>query len=191
MILRRSSLNSPASAVAMLLVTAAAALAAGVAPAPPQFVEPADGATVTSPLVIRFRLADAETGAGAMKRMQGPGAEPHVHLVVDSPPAEPGALVPSDGRHRHFMHGERQTTLQLQPGDHTLQLVIAGANHRIGTPPVASERITVHVAAKSAGGAADEVAAERTTEGPTGNLASAGGGDRLPMDHGLPTGARL
>jgi hypothetical protein len=148
MTLRWSSLSAPALCAAMLLATAAPTLAAGVAPAPPQFVEPADGATVASSLVIRFRLADAEMGAGAMKRMQGAGAEPHVHLVVDSPPAEAGAMVPSDGRHRHFMHGERQTTLQLQPGDHTLQLVIAGANHRIGTPPLASERITVHVAAK-------------------------------------------
>jgi hypothetical protein len=170
MTLHWSSVNAPVLCATAFLVTAAATLAAGMAPAPPQFVEPADGATVTGPLVVRFRLADAEMGAGAMKPMPGMAAEPHVHLVVDSPPPEPGAMVPSDGRHRHFLHGERQTILQLPPGDHTLQLVIAGANHRIGTPPVASERITVHVAAKSAArGSAGEVAAERMTQNSDGS----------------------
>jgi Domain of unknown function (DUF4399) len=168
-----SGVIAPVSGAAMLLVTAAAALAASVAPAP-QFVEPADGATVTSPLVIRFRIADAETGPGAMKPMPGMTAAPHVHLIVDSPPPDPGAMVPSDSRHRHFLHGERQTTLPLPPCDHTLQLVIAAANHRIGTPPVASQRITVHIVAKSAArGSAGEVAAGRVTQSPDGILASA------------------
>jgi hypothetical protein len=173
--LRWSRLSVLVPGAALLLLAAAAAITAGAAPAPPQFVEPADGAMVTSPLVIRFRFPDAEMDAGAMKHMQGAGAEPHVHLIVDSPAPEAGAMVPSDGRHRHLMHGERQTTLPLQPGDHTLQLVVAAANHRIGTPPVASERITVHVAAKSAArGGADEVVGERMTPNPAENFASAG-----------------
>ncbi len=136
------------------MLAAVAALAAE-APTPPQFVEPANGAAVTSPLTLRFRLAEeaAHAGAmrgGAMKGMPAMGAAPHVHLIVDAPLPEPGAMVPADGRHRHLMHGERQTVLQLKPGDHTLQLVLAAANHRVGTPPIASEKITVHVIAKKA-----------------------------------------
>src|SRR6266704_2018727 len=140
--LRRSTL---ALGAAMLLGTAAGTLAtaarAAEAPAPPQFVEPANSATVTSPLTLRFRLAEeaAHAGAmrgGAMKGMPAMGAAPHVHLIVDAPLPEPGAMVPADGRHRHLMHGERQTVLQLKPGDHTLQLVLAAANHRVGTPPI-------------------------------------------------------
>ncbi len=119
--LRRSTLVLGA---AIPLGTAAVTLAAE-APAPPQFVEPANGATVTSPLTLRFRLAEEAAGAGAMKGgtmkgMPGMSAAPHVHLIVD------------------------------EPGDHTLQLVLAAANHRVGTPPIASEKITVHVIAKKA-----------------------------------------
>ncbi len=149
--LRRSTLVLGA---AIPLGTAAVTLAAE-APSPPQFVEPANGATVTSPLTLRFRLAEEAAGAGAMKGgtmkgMPGMSAAPHVHLIVDAPLPEPGAMVPADGRHRHLMHGERRTVLQLKPGDHTLQLVLAAANHRVGTPPIASEKITVHVIAKKA-----------------------------------------
>ena len=156
MSLRWPGMSGLLPGAALLLGMAAATLAAAQS-APPQFVAPEDGATVTSPLVIRFRLADADPGAGAMKGMPGMASEPHVHLIIDSPPPEPGATVPADLRHRHMLHGERQTTLVLKQGDHTLQLVIASASHRVGTPPVASPRITVHVVAKSAGGSGEEV----------------------------------
>jgi hypothetical protein len=131
---------------------AAATLAAAttlVPAGPPQFIEPIDGATVKIPLVVRFRVPEAEPAAGAMKGMHGMSGDPDVHLIIDSPLPEPGAMVPADGRHRHLLRGERQTMLQLTPGAHTLQLVLAGANHRVGTPPIASDKITVHVPTKS------------------------------------------
>ena len=43
-------------------------------------------------------------------------------------------------------------TLHLLPGDHSLQLVLAGADHHVGNPPITSVKIIIHVV--SATGAA-------------------------------------
>jgi hypothetical protein len=142
-------IRTTAFATALLVAGAAApgasAEAAGEAP---QFVGLADGQNVTSPLTIRFTTPGAVmTGhdVSGMQGMAGTHAAGHVHLVIDAPTPKPGESVPSDGRHRHLMHGEQKTILQLKPGDHTLQLVLAGADHRVATPVIASERITIHV----------------------------------------------
>jgi hypothetical protein len=69
----------------------------------------------------------------------------HLHLIIDAPLPPAGQMVPMDSRHIHFSHGESQATLHLVPGDHSLQLVLAGADHHVGNPPVASAKIIIHV----------------------------------------------
>jgi Domain of unknown function (DUF4399) len=106
---------------------------------PPSFVDLKDGATVTSPIVVNVSAASQMSG-GAM------GA--HTHLIIDSPLPAAGEMILMDTKHVHLMHGETQTILQLPPGDHTLQLVVGGADHKITTPVLASEKITIHIIPK-------------------------------------------
>ena len=110
----------------------------------PQFTNVKDGDTVSNPVVVRF----TSTGA-TMRHSMGHTATAmplgHLHLIIDAPLPPAGQMVPMDSRHIHFSHGESQATLHLVPGDHSLQLVLAGADHHVGNPPVASAKIIIHV----------------------------------------------
>ena len=117
----------------------------------PQFTNFKDGDTVSNPVVVRF----TSTGA-TMRHSMGHTATTmplgHLHLIIDAPLPPAGQMVPMDSRHIHFSHGESQATLHLVPGDHSLQLVLAGADHHVGNPPITSAKIIIHVV--SATGAA-------------------------------------
>jgi Domain of unknown function (DUF4399) len=69
----------------------------------------------------------------------------HHHLLIDTdlPPAD--QRIPSDRNHLHFGAGETETTLELPPGKHTLQLLLGDANHIPHNPPVYSKKITIVV----------------------------------------------
>jgi hypothetical protein len=53
--------------------------------------------------------------------------------------------IPSDDNHRHFGGGQTETTIELTPGEHSLQLVLGDWSHIPHNPPVTSDRITVTV----------------------------------------------
>ena len=126
--------------LAVFLFAAAPALAVPGEPAdqPPGFVNLKDGDTVTSPGAVKVTQA---TGLAVT-----PGS--HTHLIIDSPLPKPGVMMPMDARHIHLMAGVTEKTLDLAPGDHTLQLVLGGANHQIRQPLLASPLITIHVQPK-------------------------------------------
>jgi len=69
----------------------------------------------------------------------------HHHLLVDTglPPAD--EPVPFDKNHLHFGAGQTETVLELAPGRHTLQLIVADHEHMPHNPPVVSRKITVTV----------------------------------------------
>ena len=46
---------------------------------------------------------------------------------------------------RHFGLGQTETSVELKPGTHTLQLLVADQNHIPHHPVVMSERITITV----------------------------------------------
>ena len=52
---------------------------------------------------------------------------------------------PASAKLIHFGGGQTQTTLELEPGTHTLQLVLGDKNHIPHNPPVVSEKITIMV----------------------------------------------
>ena len=140
--------------LAMLFAVAAAGAAfAQGAPSKPgatvYFANLADGATVSGPVKVLFGLSGMGIAPAGVE-MEGTG---HHHLLVDRPPmgeGEDGAeellyAVPTDDNHRHFGGGQTETTVELAPGKHTLQLVLGDHNHVPHTPPVMSEVITVTV----------------------------------------------
>lgn len=104
-------------------------------------ISPADGETVTSPVTVRFGLRGMGVApAGTDRPMTG-----HHHLLIDTgvPPLD--APVPADANHVHFGGGQTETTIELETGSHTLQLLLADHLHRPHEPPVMSERITITV----------------------------------------------
>jgi hypothetical protein len=78
--------------------------------------------------------------AGVVKENTG-----HHHLLIDvelPPLDEP---IPNDKNHLHFGAGQTETTVQLPPGRHTLQLVMGDAAHIPHNPPCMSKKITISV----------------------------------------------
>jgi len=105
------------------------------------FIDPADGDRVSSPLTVRFGLE----GMGVAPAGQGGDTTGHHHLVIDAPTPPEDRPVPSDAHHRHFGGGQTEAVVELEPGRHTLQLVLGDRNHVPHRPPVVSERITITV----------------------------------------------
>lgn len=105
-------------------------------------ISPTDGATVGREVTVRFGLK----GMGVAPAGVGKEHTGHHHLLVDVADLPlAGQPIPNDEHHRHFGGGQTQTTLQLSPGTHTLQLELGDANHVPFAPPVVSKRITIHV----------------------------------------------
>lgn len=137
---------------AVLLATAGPAFGQGMPAADGAqvyFVELENGATVTAPVTVRFGLSGMGVApAGTEVEMTG-----HHHLLIDRAPMGEGPdgaeewlyPLPADDNHRHFGGGQTEVTLDLPPGQHTLQLVLGDMNHVPHDPPVTSDVITITV----------------------------------------------
>lgn len=130
-----------AAAVQAPIETAAIARTAAPEGARLFFITPADGATVTSPVSIEFGIE----GMSVVKAGDTTPDSGHHHLIVDADLPDFGQPIPADGQHIHFGDGSSSTELQLEPGEHTLQLLLGDHRHIPHEPPVISERITVIV----------------------------------------------
>ncbi|MGB0661076.1 MAG: DUF4399 domain-containing protein [Mangrovicoccus sp.] len=126
----------------------AAPLFAGDTPAPEgaelYFVNLEDGATVSSPVTVIFGLKGMGVApAGTEKDKTG-----HHHILIDREPLAGEELnqpLPADDHHKHFGGGQTETSLELAPGSHSLQLVLGDWSHIPHNPPVTSEMITITV----------------------------------------------
>jgi hypothetical protein len=130
-----------------LAVSLAGVVAAQVkrTPSPPgaeaYFISPKDGETVTGPVTVRFGLKGMGVApAGIAVENAG-----HHHLIIDAelPPLD--APIPADANHVHFGKGQTETTIELKPGKHTLQLLLGDQLHAPHEPAVKSKRITIVV----------------------------------------------
>lgn len=131
----------------MLAGVAVAAPAQERSPAPEgaraYIIAPEDGATVASPVTIRFGLEGMGVApAGVDNPMTG-----HHHLIIDVAPDDMDYTqgVPADDNHIHFGGGQTEVTLDMDPGTHRLWLLLGDANHIPHDPPVRSEVITITV----------------------------------------------
>lgn len=114
-------------------------------PSPPGakvfIIEPKDGTTVTSPVLVKFGITGMEIApAGTDKPNSG-----HHHLIIDSELTDFGSAILKDEHHIHFGKGQTEATVELKPGKHTLQLVLGDKNHIPHDPPVKSEVISITV----------------------------------------------
>ena len=105
-------------------------------------ISPKDGEEVSSPVEVIFGL-------------QGMGIAPaginfpntgHHHLLIDLdqlPDLKSG--IPADAQHLHFGKGQTQALIELDPGEHSLQLLLGDWMHVPHETPVVSEKIKILV----------------------------------------------
>ncbi len=106
------------------------------------FIWPKDGAVMKG-RSFRVLFGLRNTGiapAGTEKDNTG-----HHHLIIDAelPPFD--EEIPADRNHVHFGKGQSETTVELSPGTHTLQLLFADHFHIPHSTPLFSEKITITV----------------------------------------------
>jgi hypothetical protein len=105
-------------------------------------IQPAAGARVKSPVKVVFGLTGMGVAPAGIK-FDNTG---HHHLLVDTElPADLTLPLPATDNIRHFGKGQTETTIELPPGKHTLQLLFADYTHTPFTPNVASKKITITV----------------------------------------------
>ena len=134
-------------ALAALVAFAPLALAQDRTPAPAgaevYIISPKDGATVKSPVVVRFGLKGMGIAPAGVK-FDNTG---HHHLLIDTDaPGDSGLPLPATDKIVHFGKGQTETSIELTPGKHTLQLLLGDQNHVPHNPPVMSKKIEITVA---------------------------------------------
>ena len=104
------------------------------------FVEPKDGATVTSPFKVVFAVKGmAVEPAGEIKADSG-----HHHLLIDLGPMPAGEAIPVDATHLHFGKAQTDAEVTLPPGKYKLTMQYANGAHVSFGPAMASSiNITV------------------------------------------------
>jgi hypothetical protein len=100
-----------------------------------------NGDVVTGPVLVQFGLRSIGVApAGVEKENTG-----HHHLLIDVAEIDVNTSLPMTDNIRHFGGGQTEVRVELKPGMHTLQLLLADHNHIPHHPVVISERITVTV----------------------------------------------
>jgi hypothetical protein len=90
---------------------------------------------------VQFGLSGAGI-APAGTQVEGTG---HHHLLIDDPKVDLTQPMPATDNIKHFGKGQTETSLDLKPGKHTLQLVFADWKHQPFNPSIASDKITITV----------------------------------------------
>lgn len=143
----RNSLFTSVFALALSAASAQMAFANDLlkSPVPPEgaatyIISPQDGAEVTSPVTVVFGLKGMGVAPAGINK-DGTG---HHHLLVDQQELPPLNTVMGNPP-LHFGGGQTETELELEPGEHTLQLILGNYLHVPFNPMVLSEKITITV----------------------------------------------
>ena len=97
----------------------------GLATPSVRFEQPADGATVTSPVEVLM----AATGLVVEPSGEVNEGAGHFHILVDTDFTPAGEAIPDDEQNLHYGKGQTAVTLELEPGEHTLRLQFADGLH--------------------------------------------------------------
>lgn len=133
--------------IALLILATVAAFSSAQAQTPAAenaelyFISPKDGDAVSNPITVRFGLKNMGIAPAGIQ-IENTG---HHHLLIDTDLPSLDLPIINDDQHRHYGLGQTETTLELPPGAHTLQLLLGDFAHMPHSPPVASKRITITV----------------------------------------------
>lgn len=127
-----------------LAIATALVLTAGCASSPVMptqsvsFLQPADGAIVSSPFVVEFGIIGMQVQpAGTMAPDTG-----HHHLLINADDVPAMAVIPLDETHLHFGKGQTQTTVTLKPGKYKLTMQFGNGAHQAYGPAMSQ---SIHV----------------------------------------------
>ena len=124
----RSLIAGAATTTALLLTACASPADPNRAPAfgaGVYFVEPANGAVVSSPFKLRFGIRGMEVKpAGDQVAGQG-----HHHLLINRASQPKGEIIPADDAHIHFGKAQTETEVKLPPGTYKLTMQFADEFH--------------------------------------------------------------
>ena len=105
------------------------------------FINLKNGDVVENPIFIQFGLSGKGVApAGVNKENTG-----HHHLLIDVKDIDLYKPIPSSKNHLHFGGGQTETTLNLEPGNHDLQLILGNWFHVPHSNPLISKKITIEV----------------------------------------------
>ena len=105
-------------------------------------ISPKNGEKVSSPIEVIFGLK----GMGIAPAGVNFPNSGHHHLLInlnELPDLKSG--IPADANHLHFGKGQTQALIELDPGEHTLQLLLGDWMHVPHEVPVVSEKVKIFV----------------------------------------------
>ena len=105
------------------------------------FIEPKDGSINTGTVQIKFGLKNFGV-APAGYNIPNTG---HHHLIIDADLPNLALPIPASKNYVHFGLGQTETIINLEPGTHTLRLLMGNYLHIPHTEPIYSEEITIIV----------------------------------------------
>ena len=128
--------------VAPIVATAEGLVSKAPADAQVYFIEPQDGSVIAGPLKVVFGLENMGVAPAGVDR-DNTG---HHHLLIDvKDMPDMSQPLPASEHVKHFGGGQTETTLDLEPGTHTLQLLVGNYVHVPHQQPVISKKITIEV----------------------------------------------
>ena len=104
-------------------------------------IQPKNGETVEKTFEVVFGIEGMTLApAGTYENNTG-----HHHLIIDAELPALSLPIPASENYVHFGKGQDRTVLTLEPGKHSLQLLLGDGNHVPHQPPLASKKIEVIV----------------------------------------------
>jgi hypothetical protein len=104
-------------------------------------ITPANGEVVSSPITVKFGL-------------QGMGVAPsgvdypdtgHHHLAINRDVTKFDEPLATESDLIHFGGGQTEASIELEPGEYTLQMFLGDQDHVPHDPPVVSAKVTITV----------------------------------------------
>ena len=105
------------------------------------FITPKNDDIVSGEVVVKFGLQNFGVSPAGLN-VNGTG---HHHLIIDADLPNLTQPIQADKNHVHFGKGQTEVKLELEPGSHTLQLLLGDYRHIPHSPPIYSNKITIVV----------------------------------------------
>ena len=105
------------------------------------FIAPKNDDIVSGEVVVKFGLQNFGVSPAGLN-VNGTG---HHHLIIDADLPNLSQPIQADKNHVHFGKGQTEVKLELEPGSHTLQLLLGDYRHVPHNPPIFSNKITIFV----------------------------------------------
>ena len=105
------------------------------------FITPKNDDIVSGEVVVKFGLQNFGVSPAGLN-VNGTG---HHHLIIDADLPNLNQPIQADKNHVHFGKGQTEVKLELEPGSHTLQLLLGDYRHIPHSPPIYSNKITIVV----------------------------------------------